>query len=201
MPIAISSFAVLFAVLSFWWMNWRPGKLNVGNFRMFAAGKGTEGSSDSKNLVIVTLPLTLWNSGARPLLIDDLRLHPKRKTALPELAFEAVDDKLTNSALERDGKIKRDYLFLPLALRANEVVRANCVFEARSDVTFLPQAYKLSLQARFMGSRRWKHMKDIELDFSTLDAMGLYGINELYSVFPYRVDEGREISSSVTRGA
>jgi hypothetical protein len=68
-PIAIGVLALLFTIFSFWWMNWRRGKLNVGSFRMFAAGKGVEGSADSKNLVIVSLPLVLWNSGARPLLV------------------------------------------------------------------------------------------------------------------------------------
>lgn len=189
-PVFISILALLFAVLSFWWMNWRPGKLNVGNIRLFAAGKATEGNADSKNVVIVNLPLILWNSGARPLLVEDLRLVPIGTPALPDLAFEAVDDKLTTSGLERDDRIKRDHFFLPVALKPNEVVRANFVFEARNhEVTFEALRYRLSLQARFSASARWCPVKEIELNFSGLDNMGLYNLNELYSVFPYRVNE------------
>jgi len=33
----ISVFALLFTIFSFWWMNWRRGKIIVGSPRSFAA--------------------------------------------------------------------------------------------------------------------------------------------------------------------
>lgn len=191
MPVFISSLALLFTILSFWWMNWRPGKLNAGSIRFFAAGKGIEGKADSKNLVIVGLPLVLWNSGARPLLVEDLRLVSIGMPVLPELAFEAVDDKLTTFTLDREERVNRDYFFLPLALKPNEIIRANFVFEARIErVMFQAARYRLSLQVQLSAAARWRRVKEIEINFSGLDNMGLYNLNEFYSVFPYCVKEG-----------
>ncbi|PJB57344.1 MAG: hypothetical protein CO097_02675, partial [Candidatus Infernicultor aquiphilus] len=47
----ISVFALLFIIFSFWWMNWRRGKIIVGLPRSFAA---TSKSED--DLLIVQLP-------------------------------------------------------------------------------------------------------------------------------------------------
>ncbi|ANO50064.1 hypothetical protein [Woeseia oceani] len=188
-PIVVSVLALVFAVLGFWWMNWRPGKLNVGNIRLFAAGKATEGS-ESHNVVIVTLPLILWNSGARPLVVDDLRLVPDQIHKLPNLLFEAVDEPLTTSILEREGKIDRNYFFLPLALRSNEIRQANCVFEARNCLyTFEDRQYRLKLEARLTGKSNWNKIKSIELDFSNLNDIEMLNLNEMYTVFPYRVEK------------
>lgn len=185
MPVFISMLALLFTVLSFWWMNWRPGRLSIGNIRAFAAGKGMAGNDEGKNLVIVTLPLIFWNSGARPLLIDDLRLVTISKPKIPDLELEAVDDKFT--ALDHEDRIKRDYFYFPLPLKPNEIVCANCVFEARSrDFRFQGARYTLSLDARLMAFRKWHRIKLVYLDFSNLDDTKLYNLNELYSVFPYK---------------
>jgi hypothetical protein len=183
----VSLLALVFTIFSFWWMNWRPGRLNVGTIRAFAAGRGVEGHAGAKNFIIVTLPLIVWNSGARPLLIEDLRLTPLGNHKLPDLAFEAVDEKLTTIDLERNDKIKRDYFFLPLALKPNEIVKANCVFEARkTNFAFEGVRYRLSLEARLTGSSEWRHIRELALDFSDLDDLGIFNLNELYGVFPYR---------------
>ena len=55
----ISFFALFFTIFSFWWMNWRKGKIIVGPPRSFAA---TSKSEDG--LLIVQLPLVFYNDGA-----------------------------------------------------------------------------------------------------------------------------------------
>ena len=65
----ISFFALFFTIFSFWWMNWRKGKIIVGPPRSFAA---TSKSEDG--LLIVQLPLVFYNDGAASQVIQNLRL-------------------------------------------------------------------------------------------------------------------------------
>jgi len=65
----ISIFALFFTIFSFWWMNWRKGKIIVGPTRSFAA---TSKSED--DLLIIQLPLVFYNDGAASQVIQNLRL-------------------------------------------------------------------------------------------------------------------------------
>jgi hypothetical protein len=65
--LAVSVFAPAFTTYSFWWMNWRKGKLEIGNIRTYAA------VSSGKKLLI-ELPIIFFNSGALPVLVENLRL-------------------------------------------------------------------------------------------------------------------------------
>ena len=65
----ISTLALLFTIFSFWWMNWRRGKIIVGPPRSFAA---TSKSED--DLLIIQLPLVFYNDGAASQVIQNLRL-------------------------------------------------------------------------------------------------------------------------------
>jgi len=65
----ISTFALFFTIFSFWWMNWRRGKIIVGPPRSFAV---TSKSQD--DLLIVQLPLVFYNDGAASQVIQNLRL-------------------------------------------------------------------------------------------------------------------------------
>jgi len=68
-PLFISFLALFFAIFSFWWMNWRKGKIIVGPTRSFAA---TSKSED--DLLIIQLPLVFYNDGAASQVIQNLRL-------------------------------------------------------------------------------------------------------------------------------
>ena len=65
----ISIFALFFTISSFWWMNWRRGKIIVGPPRSFAAT-----SKGEDDLLIVQLPLVFYNDGAASQVIQNLRL-------------------------------------------------------------------------------------------------------------------------------
>jgi len=191
LPILVSCLALVFTIFSFWWMNWRPAKLNVGNLRLFGAGKASEGGH-SHNIIVVALPLTLWNSGARAIVIEDLKLVPYGKVDIPELSFARVDSPLTTTSIMGDEEIQSDYFYLPIALKANDVIQANFVFNSpSSEFIFEPTNYDFFLQARLTKKSRWKKIKKISLDFVNLDSNGLYKLNELFTVFPYRTDHKR----------
>ena len=184
-PVIVSVLALLFAALSFWWMNWRPARLEVGDLRHFAAGKATEGAADEPNVVIVTLPLILFNSGARSLVIESLRLVGTHSTKIGQLEFERVDSHL--GTVPAGEKSESDYFFLPVALSANEVIKRNFVFERRTqEFAYGSLLYHLHLEAKLSGRRDWVKVKDIELDFQDKEKTSPLGLNLVYQVFHYR---------------
>jgi hypothetical protein len=169
-------------------MNWRRGKLIVGEIRYFGAGRGTQEPSASKNLVIVTLPLTISNSGARPLVLEDLRLIPVGSPALPALRFEAVDDRLVQYVL--GPKTKRDYYAVPAVIKPDDVLKGNFVFQQLvDDFQFQKARYLVELQAMELGGSKWVKLREVRLDFSGLSATEFYNLREMYDVFPYRTEK------------
>ena len=64
----VAFIALAFAVSSFWYMNWRRGKLHLSTPRNFAA-LGTNGGR-----AIIELPLAFYNDGPLPIIIEDLLL-------------------------------------------------------------------------------------------------------------------------------
>lgn len=185
-PVVVSVIALLFATFSFWWMNWRPAKLEVGDLKHFAAGKATEGVADNPNVVIVTLPLILYNSGARSVVIESMRLVGTRTTTIGKLEFERVDSHL--GIVPTDEKCESDYFFLPVALKPNEVIKRNFVFERRTqEFAYGNLLYHLHLEAKLSGNRNWMKLKDIELDFQDQEKISPLGLNLIYQVFHYRV--------------
>jgi len=65
----ISTLALIFTIFSFWWMNWRRGKIIVSPPRSFAAASMSE-----DDLLIIQLPLIFYNDGAASQVIQNLRL-------------------------------------------------------------------------------------------------------------------------------
>lgn len=60
--------ALLFAVGSFWWLNARQGRLKCFEPHSFAA-------TVTPSLGLLRLPLALYNTGAKPIIVQDLRLR------------------------------------------------------------------------------------------------------------------------------
>jgi len=89
--VAIGVFALLFTVFSFWWMNWRKGKLIIGKPTTYAAVA-------QEKLLIVQLPLVFYNDGAVARIVSNLRLRLEQdgRTA-PVLYFNnTVEDMVSN---------------------------------------------------------------------------------------------------------
>lgn len=59
--------ALVFTVASFWWLWLRSGRLTASAPRFFAAAANAQ-------QVRIRFPLVLHNSGARPIVVEDLRL-------------------------------------------------------------------------------------------------------------------------------
>lgn len=64
--IIISLCALFFTVGSFWWLYVRPGRLWMSEVKIFAAYITTVHA-------VLRLPITLYNTGAKPLIVVDLK--------------------------------------------------------------------------------------------------------------------------------
>lgn len=191
--VLISALALLFTVFSFWWMNWRSGKLVVVDLQHFAAGRGRVGHPDELNAWFVGLPLVLLNRGASPLVVESLRLTPTGATEAQALIFNAVDTPLWTDD-PQVTKIDRNFTYLPKIIKPNDAISENFVFFGSDTVRkYEPCLYHFHLEAKLFGRRDWKRVKDIKLDFRDFDDQQLYELNTFYK--PYHNRRGKLASS------
>ncbi len=73
----VSILALFFTVVSFWWLHASPGRLRTWEPRSYAVA-ATHGDSEKLQL---RLPLVLYNDGATPIVVEQLRV-----AMLPEVA-------------------------------------------------------------------------------------------------------------------
>lgn len=71
-PILISILALAFTIASFWWLNSRPGILRAWEPRTYVTS-ATPASGDLQK-VYVKIPIVLHNSGATPIVVENMGL-------------------------------------------------------------------------------------------------------------------------------
>ncbi|WP_406837323.1 hypothetical protein ACICHK_15205 [Streptomyces sp. AHU1] len=88
-PVAwVAICALLFTVGSFWWLNARQGRLRSYEPHSFAAAA-------NQQLTLLRLPLVVYNTGAKPIVVQDLRLRfPGEPAALLPLPWRTSRSKL-----------------------------------------------------------------------------------------------------------
>lgn len=138
----ISILALLFTVFSFWWMNWRRGKLSVGGPRSYAA----QNSNDAG--MILDLPFVFFNDGPTPIFVQNLRLQFVNETHPRPLNFVATVTKLANS----EGRAMATQF--PLLGRQAQLII--CQFHRKpSGMIFEARNYPLELQAKLNNDNKW----------------------------------------------
>ncbi|MBX9396353.1 hypothetical protein K4749_22850 [Streptomyces sp. TRM72054] len=88
-PVAfVASLALFFTVGSFWWLNARQGRLRTYEPHSFAAAA-------NEQVTLLRLPLVMLNTGAKPIVVQDLRLRfPDEPGALLPLPWRTSRSKL-----------------------------------------------------------------------------------------------------------
>src|SRR5690242_10504368 len=85
---AVSAFALIFAVSSWWWVNRRQGHLRITTPRSYALGR------TPANTIVLHLPLIFLNDGPLPIVVQNLQVkitgqHSGKPTIVPFVATRA----------------------------------------------------------------------------------------------------------------
>jgi hypothetical protein len=153
----ISILALLFTIYSFWWMNWRRGRLHVGEPRSYAA----RGSKEAK--LVVEIPLVFFNDGPIPRIVRNLRLVPIEEEISVPLVFTATVKKL--------GTDEGRAMATQFPVRGREAPLLICEFQRDPGMLeFRTGSYPFSLQALLDRQVRWKEILRFELNVSPKSA-------------------------------
>lgn len=85
--VAVAALALVFVVASFWWLNARTGSITATQPRAYAFG----GSGAQLRL---RFPFAFFNTGARALIVGDMRVVLDSEPGRPELRWVTTRDRL-----------------------------------------------------------------------------------------------------------
>ena len=149
--IFISLLALAFTIFSFWWMNWRPGSLLVGDVRTYAA-------NSSLRKLLIEFPFVFFNPGAQPVILQNLRL------VLPDYGGEQAP-LFFNATMDELGTDKGRKFATPFAVQGGKTIDLICEFQrVDSEFQFTAQTYLVELQAKLGWNSQWHLVKRIHLN-------------------------------------
>ncbi len=149
----LSILALLFTVFSFWWMNWRHGKLIVSPPRSYALFAQVPGK------MVLHLPLIFFNNGPIPIVVQNLRLVFTKDVSSKPLSFITTVKKL--------GKDEERAFATQFPVRGREAVLLICEFQREpNELTIEAGNYALQLQGRIDRKDKWNSLLTFSLHIS-----------------------------------
>ncbi|MET7664634.1 hypothetical protein ACWGDS_48540 [Streptomyces sp. NPDC055059] len=141
----VSVCALIFTVASFWWINARRGHLKSWEPRSFAA-------IAHRSMARLRLPLVLHNTGAKPIVVQDLRLtFPDEPASHLPLLWMSSPSRL------RPGPDEEPELPAGFAVGGREAQQLFIEFEAPfSGFVLEHRDYKVQLQIRVGHRKGWR---------------------------------------------
>ncbi|GAA2579215.1 hypothetical protein [Streptomyces lienomycini] len=141
----VAACALVFTVASFWWLNARRGHLKTWEPHSFALAANT-------TKVRIRFPLVLHNTGAKPIVVLDLRLSfPDEPSSVLPLPWTTTRDRLRP---ESDDGLRLPACFAVAGRGADQLfVEFGAPFPS-----FVPEArdYKVRIEAK-LGHRLLRH--------------------------------------------
>jgi len=159
--VVISISVLLFTVFSFWWMNWRKGKLHVGSPRSFA----TQGIMEGR--LVLRVPFVFFNDGPIPIFVHNLRLIFLEERPSRELNFIATQKELAFIATQKDLAQSGRTFATQFPVRGREAVLRIYEFHREpGKIIFEARSYPMELQARLDNSKKWERLCSFSLNVS-----------------------------------
>ncbi|WP_161202331.1 hypothetical protein [Streptomyces sp. SID1328] len=142
---AISLCALIFTVSSFWWINARQGRLESWEPQSFAAIVDC-------SMTRLRLPLVLHNTGAKPIVVQDLRMtFPDEPASHLPLLW------MSSPSCLRPGLDEEPKLPAGFAVSGREAQQLFMEFEAPfAGVVLAPRDYKVQIQVRVGHRKGWR---------------------------------------------
>jgi hypothetical protein len=150
--VAIAVCALLFTVLSFWWLNVRRGKLKSFQPFSFAAVLNTD-------LIRIRLPIVFHNTGAAPIVIQNLRIaFPDEPNAKP-LPWVAARSHIKPE--EKDGHAFPAVFSVP----GRTAIQTFQEFGAKSlGFKLRAKSYRIRLEAKLGHKEEWQSIVNFTLE-------------------------------------
>ena len=158
--IIISVCALLFTIYSFWWMNWRKGKLKVSYFKHL-------GISCNPKKLYIELPLIFFNTGALPVVVESLRLVLiDKNNSQHYLHFNAIR---TGFAKEEGREFAT-----PFSINKGDSIKQYCEFQKNpSEIILETGKYKIRLEGKLYSKKDWNTLRYFEISISPEKLDGL----------------------------
>lgn len=177
----VAACALIFTVASFWWLNARQGRLRSYPPHTFAAAA-------TRQKTLIRIPLVLFNTGPKPIVILDMRL---------DVARESQEDVTLpwSSTRDRIRPEPEDGLRLPAVFAVSGRAAEQAFIEFSTPFpNFTPQLreYRASLKCRVGHRKKWITVMEFPLHLENVSAPGSY---IAYSNAPNVVDESKKISA------
>jgi hypothetical protein len=170
---------LLWAVGTFWWMNWRKGKIVLGTPRSYAAvSQGRDG------MLLVRLPLVFYNTGAATIIIQNLRLTLEQNGGKSAVLY------FNQIALKLDSKQDEGDWAKQFPVEGRKAFSAICEF-LRKPGYFVFSAGECNalLEGKFDNDREWKVVIRFKL---RTPAIYLETLNSDRPLIPYDNDADRK---------
>jgi hypothetical protein len=147
--VLVAAMALVFTVASFWWIQVRTGRLVSYHPRVYA-GAFRPGT------LRIRLPLTILNTGARTLVVTDLRLEfEDTGVQAPVISFR--------HSIRPGSEDTQDFAH-PFAVAGRQAVSK--FVEFGTDGSWLPEPeteYRFQVHALIGNTDRWKELLDMSL--------------------------------------
>jgi hypothetical protein len=158
----IATLALLFTIGSFWWLNARQGKLRSYWPHSF-------GFSQMPNKILLRFPLVLYNTGPKPIVVQDLRLSFINEPGPPSLPWRTsrsqlmpntVDDPQLPAVFSVPGRQAQQH-FIEFGIDSPERL---------PDLELATREHRVQVEVLLGHKRKWQRLvagplqaKDIEL--------------------------------------
>ncbi|MFI9612102.1 hypothetical protein ACIHCM_10570 [Streptomyces sp. NPDC052023] len=174
----VSVCALVFTVASFWWLNARQGRLQSWEPHSFAA-------LVTHSLARLRLPLVLHNTGAKPIVVQDLRLSfPDESASYLPLLWTSSPSRL------EPGPDEGQKLPAGFVVGGREAQQLFIEFEAPFS-GFLPEArdYKVEIEVRVGHRKGWRRLLTFILRANNIIYPDRYAVCNNAPLEPTKEDE------------
>lgn len=145
--------ALIWFILSFWHWNWRKGHLVVSIPRSYCLCQTKDG-------LIVELPFSFYNTGAPPIVIDNLLLRLRHRNAEALLRFHFTRNALSDSSHQYATQIAVDGRKAVFNVYSFKTKITNSGFEAG--------VWDAYLLAKIDGNKKYKELLQFKLNVSQM---------------------------------
>jgi hypothetical protein len=153
LALLISLVALMFTLFSFWWMNWRRGKLIIGTPYSYAAV-----STGKDKMLFIQFPFVFYNSGAAVQLIQTLRLKLKQGEKSSAILF-------WNNTLKNLAKDDGHEWVKQFAIEGRSSFESIFVFRRiPGNFIFSPGIVKVVLEGKVNNNSKWQVLSKFDLN-------------------------------------